>query len=128
MREENRSYREGSPSELVWLRATKHVGCVCVCVRIPTPSKNLHFYRVELAKRSHWMYLRFRFKENSETDRSWLILLRGMFLTGEFPKRDGKQSLSACSFSQEMSASKMACAPEAKISSVFLLLSISTQP
>ena len=26
MREENRSYREGSPSELVWLRATKHVG------------------------------------------------------------------------------------------------------
>ena len=33
MREENRSYRGGSPSELVWLRATKHVGvCVCVCV------------------------------------------------------------------------------------------------
>ena len=114
MREENRSYREGSPSELVWLRATKHVGGGCV--RIPTPSKNLHFDRVELAKRSHWMYLRFCFKENSETDRSWLILLRGMFLTGEFPKREGKHSLSACSFSQEMSASKMACAPEAKIS------------
>ena len=61
------------------------------------------------------------FQRKFRNGQNWLILLRGMFLTGEFPEREGKHSLSACSFSQEMSASKMACAPEAKISSVFLL-------